>query len=89
MTFVYLICFIVAIIGIALLLKLTPDTITNDIMRISTPNLLFERRFLLLKAERNHGNSLSSLTVFVMLLKSQEKGIISLSHAQPLFCLWW
>ena len=52
MTFVYLICFIVAIIGIALLLKLTPDAITNDIMRISTPEPSLREKVLISKGRK-------------------------------------
>ena len=37
MTFVYLTCLIIAIIGIVLLLGLTPDRVTNDILRLSSP----------------------------------------------------
>lgn len=52
MTFVYLICFIVAIIGIALLLKLTPDAITDDIMRISTPEPSLREKVLIAKGRK-------------------------------------
>ena len=52
MTFVYLICFIVAIIGIALLLKLTPDNITEDLMRISTPEPSLREKVLISKGRK-------------------------------------
>ena len=36
MTFVYLLCFIVATVGIVLLLGLTPDSIANDLKRLKS-----------------------------------------------------
>ena len=52
MTFVYLICFIVATIGIVLLLGLTPDNITNDIMRMSASVPSLRERVLLAKGRK-------------------------------------
>ena len=52
MTFVYLICFIVAVLGIGLLLGLTPDSITNDIMRLSTPEPSLREKVLLAKGKK-------------------------------------
>ena len=52
MTFVYLICFIVATIGIVLLLGLTPDKVTEDIMRISSPEPSLRERVLLAKGRK-------------------------------------
>lgn len=37
MTFVYLICFLLSVIGIVVLLDLTPDSITNDLMKYGSP----------------------------------------------------
>ena len=52
MTFVYLICFIVATIGIVLLLGLTPDNITSDIMRMSASEPSLRERVLLAKGRK-------------------------------------
>ena len=52
MTFVYLICFIVATIGIVLLLGLTPDNITGDIMRMSASEPSLRERVLLAKGRK-------------------------------------
>jgi len=52
LTFVYLICFIVAVLGIGLLLGLTPDSITNDIMRLSTPEPSLREKVLLAKGKK-------------------------------------
>lgn len=37
MTFVYLICFLLLAVGAVLLLKLTPERITGDLMRFVSP----------------------------------------------------
>ena len=37
MTFVYLICFLLVTVGILFMLKLTPEKITNDLMRFVSP----------------------------------------------------
>lgn len=52
MTFVYLICFIIAIIGIVLLLGLTPDRITNDILRLSSPKQTLREEVLIAKGRK-------------------------------------
>ena len=52
MTFVYLLCFVVAVVGIILLLKLTPDQITNDVMRLSLPEQSLREKVLLAKGKK-------------------------------------
>ena len=52
MTFVYLLCFVVAVVGIILLLKLTPDQITNDMMRLSLPEQSLREKVLLAKGKK-------------------------------------
>lgn len=52
MTFVYLLCFIVATIGIIMLLGLTPDNITNDIMRLSSSKPTLREKVLLAKGRK-------------------------------------
>ncbi len=52
MTFVYLLCFVVAVVGIVLLLKLTPDQITNDVMRLSLPEQSLREKVLLAKGKK-------------------------------------
>ena len=52
MTFVYLLCFVVAVVGIVLLLKLTPDQITNDMMRLSLPEQSLREKVLLAKGKK-------------------------------------
>ena len=52
MTFVYLLCFAVAVVGIVLLLKLTPDQITNDMMRLSLPEQSLREKVLLAKGKK-------------------------------------
>ena len=62
MTFVYLICFIVATIGIVCLLGLTPDNITGDIMRISTSEPTLKERVLLAKGKKKSRKLTAALT---------------------------
>ena len=52
MTFVYLLCFIVATIGIIMLLGLTPDNITNDIMRLSSSKPTLREKVFLAKGRK-------------------------------------
>ena len=52
MTFVYLLCFMVAVVGIILLLKLTPDQVTNDMMRLSLPEQSLREKILLAKGKK-------------------------------------
>lgn len=52
MTFVYLTCLIIAIIGIVLLLGLTPDRVTNDILRLSSPRQTLREKILIAKGKK-------------------------------------
>ena len=52
MTFVYLTCLIIAIIGIVLLLGLTPDRVTNDILRLSSPRQTLREKILSAKGKK-------------------------------------
>lgn len=61
MTFVYLICFIIAIIGIVLLLGLTPDRITNDILRLSSPKQTLREKVLIAKGRKKSRKLTSEL----------------------------
>lgn len=74
MTFVYLICFIVGVIGIALLLNLTPDSITNDIMRISTPEPSLREKVLLAKGRKKSRKLTAELNRIRDALEATGKG---------------
>ncbi len=52
MTFVYLICFLLAVAAIALLLGLTPDKITHDLMRIVSPKETLREQVLVAKGKK-------------------------------------
>lgn len=74
MTFVYLICFIVATIGIVCLLGLTPDNITGDIMRISTSEPTLKERVLLAKGKKKSRKLTAALTRIRDALNTTGKG---------------
>ena len=74
MTFVYRICFIVGVIGIALLLNLTPDSITNDIMRISTPEPSLREKVLLAKGRKKSRKLTAELNRIRDALEATGKG---------------
>lgn len=52
MTFVYLICFLLAVIAIALLLGLTPERITNDLMRFANPKQTLREKVMTAKGKK-------------------------------------
>ena len=52
MTFVYLICFILATIGIVMLLGLNPDQITKDIMKFSSPKQSLRDKVMIAKGKK-------------------------------------
>ncbi len=52
MTFVYLICFLLIAVGAILLLKLTPETITNDLMKFVSPKQTLRDKVLTAKGKK-------------------------------------
>lgn len=52
MTFVYLICFLLITIGTILLLHLTPEKITNDLMRFVSPKQTLRYKVLTVKGKK-------------------------------------
>lgn len=53
MTFVYLICFLLLAVGAVLLLKLTPERITGDLMRFVSPKQTLRDKVLTRKGKKN------------------------------------
>ena len=74
MTFVYLLCFIVATIGIVLLLGLTPDIITNDLTRLSTNEPSLREKVLLAKGRKKSRNLTAELDRIRDALEKTGKG---------------
>ena len=56
MTFVYLICFILIVIGIILLLGLNPDNITNDLTHLSSKEPSLREKVLIAKGRKKSRN---------------------------------
>lgn len=52
MTFVYLICFLMLAVGVVLLLKLTPERITGDLMRFVSPKQTLRDKVLTRKGKK-------------------------------------
>ena len=52
MTFVYLICLIIGTTGIVLLLGLTPERVTDDLMRLSSPKQTLREKVLIAKGKK-------------------------------------
>ena len=52
MTFVYLICFLLIAVGAVLLLKLTPERITGDLMRFASPKQTLRDKVLTRKGKK-------------------------------------
>ena len=52
MTFVYLICFLLITIGAVILLRLTPEKITNDLMRFVSPRQTLRDKVLIAKGRK-------------------------------------
>lgn len=52
MTFVYLICFLLSVIGIVVLLGLTPDSITDDMMKFVSPEQTLRDKVLIAKGRK-------------------------------------
>ena len=56
MTFVYLMCFILIVIGIILLLGLNPDNITNDLSHLSSKEPSLREKVLIAKGRKKSRN---------------------------------
>ena len=52
MIFIYLICFLLIAVGVVLLLKLTPDRITEDIMKFASPKQTLKDQVLIAKRKK-------------------------------------
>ena len=52
MTFVYLICFLLITIGAVILLRLTPEKISNDLMRFVSPKQTLRDKVLTAKGKK-------------------------------------
>ena len=52
MTFVYLICFLLITIGAIILLRLTPERITSDLMRFVSPKQTLRDKVLTAKGKK-------------------------------------
>lgn len=52
MTFIYLICFLLIAVGIVLILGLTPDSVTDDLMRFTTPSMTLHEKTLVAKGKK-------------------------------------
>ena len=74
MTFVYLLCFLVATIGIVLLLGLTPDIITNDLTRLSSNEPSLREKVLLAKGRKKSRNLTAELDRIRDALEKTGKG---------------
>ena len=59
MTFVYLICFLLLAVGAVLLLKLTPERITGDLMRFVSPKQTLRDKVLTRKGMGIHMRQLN------------------------------
>lgn len=57
MTFVYLICFLLLAVGAVLLLKLTPERITGDLMRFVSPKQTLRDKVLTRKGKKSPARS--------------------------------
>lgn len=53
MTSLYIICFVLLSIGAFLLLGLTPESITDDIMRLFAPEQTLRDKVLIVKTRKN------------------------------------
>ena len=71
MTFVYLICFILLVLGAVLVLGLTPDRITEDIMRFASPKQTLREKVLTAKGKKKS----RKLTVELNRISSKVTGL--------------
>lgn len=74
MTFVYLICFLMIVIGIVLLLGLNPDIITNDLTRLSSNEPSLREKVLLAKGRKKSRNLTAELDRIRDALEKTGKG---------------
>ena len=74
MTFVYLICFILIVIGIILLLGLNPDNITNDLTHLSSKEPSLREKVLLAKGKKKSRNLTAELDRIKDALEKTGKG---------------
>ena len=52
MTFFYLLCFILLVAGVAFLLELTPEGITDDLMRLIAPKQTLRDKVLIVHGKK-------------------------------------
>lgn len=74
MTFVYLICFLLSTIAVVLLLGLTPDVVTNDLMRFVNPKVTLREKVLTAKGKKRSRKLTASLDRIRDALAATGKG---------------
>ena len=74
MTIVYLVCFLLMVIATALLLGLTPEVITEDIMRFASPKKTLREKMLTAKGKRRSRKLTIELNRIRDALNSTGKG---------------
>ena len=74
MTFVYLICFLLLAVGAVLLLKLTPERITGDLMRFVSPKQTLRDKVLTRKGKKKSRKSTVELRRIKDALEQTGKG---------------
>ena len=74
MTFVYLICFLLITIGAVLILGLTPDSVTDDLMRFTTPELTLREKVLTAKGKKKSRKMTVELNRIKDALEATGKG---------------
>ena len=84
MTFVYLICFLLITVGAVILLRLTPEKITNDLMRFVSPKQTLRDKVLTAKGRKKSRKLTVELNRIKMPSNRQEKVVSLPSPAQLL-----
>lgn len=74
MTFVYLICFLLIAVGAVLILRLTPDSVTDDLMRFTTPELTLREKVLTAKGKKKSRKMTVELNRIKDALEATGKG---------------
>ena len=74
MTFVYLICFLLIAVGVVLILGLTPDSVTDDLMRFTTPELTLREKVLTAKGKKKSRKMTVELNRIKDALEATGKG---------------
>lgn len=74
MTFVYLICFLLIAVGVVLILGLTPDSVTDDLMRFTTPELTLREKVLTAKGKKKSRKMMVELNRIKDALEATGKG---------------